>query len=882
MDEKDFPKAYEAAEHEDRIYKQEMDSGFFNPDKLPGERKEPFTIMLPPPNVTGTLHMGHAVMLAVEDVLTRTARMQGKKTLWLPGTDHAAIATQSKVEGILMEEGKSRHDLGREAFLDRVRTFASDSHDTIVNQMKKMGASVDWSREAYTLDNARNRAVNEAFKRMYEDGLIYRGKRIVNWDPVLQTTVSDDEVDYREERAPFYYFQYGPFVIATSRPETKFGDKHVVMHPNDERYAQYKDGQQIDLEWINGPITATVIKDEAIDMAFGSGVMTITPSHDATDFEIAKRHGLAIEPVIDMEGKLLPIAGGFAGLPIKEARKKIVKKLEEKGLLVKVDEKYIHRVAVNSRGEGIIEPQIKEQWFIDVNKPFKMRQSKLDGIQAGDQVTLKQLMQTVVKNGQIKILPERFEKTYFHWINNLRDWNISRQIWFGHRVPVWYCKGGGGRGEGGGQEIQVGIAPSGDGWEQDSDTLDTWFSSGLWTFSSLGWPDETSDLKTFHPTTVLETGYDILFFWVARMILMTTYLLGDIPFKDAYLHGLVRDEKGRKMSKSLGNIIDPLEMINKYGADATRLSLLIGSTPGNDSKLNEEKIAGYKHFTNKLWNISRFVLTKVEQTMVPEQVEPATRADAWIIARLANTHYLVTRHLAAYELSAAGETLREFTWSEFADWYLEIAKTQSSANTEKILLYVLDKLIRLWHPFMPFVTEVIWEKMGNKDLLLAAAWPKEMVAPAVMEFDQVMSVVSSIRTLRSLYRLPPGQRVRVSVFAKDATILKEESAVIETMGKTESLTFLETPLHQKGLACAMAGTVSVYVDLAGLIDPAAELARLSKELEQTQKYITSTSARLANKDFAANAPVEIIEQTKKLIAEAQEKVALLAGQLQSL
>ncbi len=615
MDER-LLKPYDPKATEDRIYRQWEASGAFQPDP---NKKDIFSMVLPLPNVTGTLHLGHAAMITIEDIMTRQARMRGKKTLWLPGTDHAAIATQSKVEEIIYKlEGQTRHDLGREEFLRRVEQFAATSHDAIVKQIRKLGASVDWSREAFTLDEPRSRAVRTAFKLLYEAGLIYRGRRLVNWDPRLQTTVSDEEIEWQTEAAPLYYLKYGPFIIATARPETKFGDKYVVVHPTDTRYEKFRDGQKIELEWINGPIVATVIKDESIDPAFGTGAMTITPAHDLTDGAIAERHGLAAEPIIDLAGKLLPIAGEFTGQHWKKARPKIVAKLEAKGLIEKIAANYHPQIAVNRRGGGLIEPQLLEQWFVAVNKPFGQEKK-----------TLKDLMRQPEASGQIKIIPERFAKIYFHWIDNLRDWCISRQIWYGHRIPVWYhepkCVPIAGREKETekcqefviGEEIEK--CPHCDAkFTQDPDTLDTWFSSGLWTFSTLGWPasltggpDATEDLKTFHPTTVLETGYDILFFWVARMILMSGFLLGQIPFHVVYLHGLVRDVSGKKMSKSKGNVIDPLTMVDKYGADALRLGLIIGTSPGADSRVAEDKIRGYKHFANKLWNIGRFILTAV-------------------------------------------------------------------------------------------------------------------------------------------------------------------------------------------------------------------------------------------------------------------------------
>ncbi len=726
-----FLKPYDPAGHEDRLYAMWEQSDFFNPDVciekgIAAADAPTFSIVLPPPNVTGTLHMGHAAMLAVEDILVRYARMQGKRTLWIPGTDSAAIATQSKVESELYKkEGKTRHDLGREEFLKLVYEFAEESKNTIIGQTKKMGSSLDWSRYAFTLDGTRYHAVMTAFKRMFEAGLIYRGARIVNWDPKMQTTVSDDEIDHVEQTDQFYYLKYGPFVIGTARPETKFGDKYVVMHPDDERYKDYTQGQQIELEWINGPITATVIKDDSIDREFGTGVMTITPWHDATDFEIAERHGLDKEQIIDEKGLLLPVAGEFAGQHIKKARAAIIEKLQQKGLVEKIEEKYVHNVATNSRGGGTIEPQIKEQWFIDVNKKFVLPHSEIPGVTSGSEVTLKELMTAAVEHGGVDIFPERFKRVYYHWIGNLRDWCISRQIWYGHRIPVWYKNG----------EIYCDVVPpSGDGWQQDLDTLDTWFSSGLWTFSTLGWPEETADLKNYHPTTVLETGYDILFFWVARMVLMSTFLTGQVPFKNVYLHGLVRDEKNRKMSKSLGNIIDPLDMIAKYGADAVRLSLIIGAAPGNDVPLSEQKTKGYKHFANKLWNITRFTLTALDG-YTPSSTGTKNASDEEILSTLHAVVAEVSDDLEKFSLHLAAEKTYHYIWHELADKILEESKpiingTDEGAKTARqaVLAECLITSLKLLHPFMPFVTEAIWQElpthMKDAEMLMVAKWPQ--------------------------------------------------------------------------------------------------------------------------------------------------------------
>lgn len=716
-----FLKPYDPATTETKVYEKWLSDGFFNPDtsiaKGMTEADAPaFTIIQPPPNVTGTLHMGHALATTLEDIMARFHRMRGFKTLWLPGTDHAAIATQSKVEGMIYkEEGKRRQDLGREELLKRVNAFAAQSHDTIVSQVKKLGASVDWSREAFTLDDKRNLAVKTAFKQMYDDKLIYQGYRAVNWDPKGQTTISDDEIVYIEEKTKFYYLKYGPFTIATARPETKFGDKYVVMHPEDLRYAQYKEGQQIDLEWINGPIKATIIKDASIDMAFGTGVMTITPWHSAVDFEIAERHKLDKEQIIDKYGKLLPIAGEFAGLKIADARLKIIEKLKTKGLLEK-EEDYTHSIPTAERTGGIIEPQIMKQWFIDVNKPIATRGNK----------SLKNLMVDAVANKDIAILPDHFEKTYMHWIENLRDWCISRQIWYGHRIPVWY------KGDENNPEMFVGIeAPVGAEWKQDEDTLDTWFSSGLWTFSTLGWPEKTKDLATYHPTTVLETGYDIIFFWVARMILMSTYLLGEIPFKTVYLHGLMRNADGSKMSKSKG-AIDPLEMSAKYGTDALRMSVIVGVGPGSDTKMSEDKIRAYKNFANKLWNITRFVLSSTEGETTEANFTAWSTDDMKLHEEFKKMLSEITKEMTEFKFYLVAEKLYAYIWHEFADIILEQSKEVLTKGTDadkksrkQLLLHILRDSLKALHPFVPFVTEEIWSDMpvADKKPLIVESWP---------------------------------------------------------------------------------------------------------------------------------------------------------------
>mgnify|MGYP003472685129 FL=1 len=713
MDEK-LLKPYDPKNTEERIYKLWEESGFFNPDvcieKGITDKDAPhFSIVLPPPNVTGILHLGSAIMIAIEDILVRYARMQGKRTLWIPGTDSAAIATQAKVEKeIQKSEGKNRHDLGRDELLKRIDTFVEESKSTIISQVRSMGASVDWSRYAYTMDDKRYRAVMEAFVRMYDAGLIYRGNRIVNWDPKGQTTISDDEIVYEERKNKFYTLKYGPFEIGTARPETKFGDKYVVMHPDDKRYAEWEHGQKITVEWINGPIEATIIKDSMIDMEFGTGVMTITPWHSHEDFELAEKYKLDREQIIDKVGKLLPIAGEFAGMKISDARDKIIEKLDQKGLVVKIDENYVNRVATAERTGGVIEPQIMLQWFVDVNKKISSRDDK----------SLKELMLEPVRDGKIKIMPDHFEKVYFNWVENLRDWCISRQIWFGHRIPVWYK----------GSEIYCGLgAPSGDGWVQDEDVLDTWFSSALWPFSTMSWPENSSDLKNYFPTTVLETGYDIIFFWVARMILASQFFTGQIPFETVYMHGIVRDGQGRKISKSLGNNIDPVDMGAKYGTDALRISLVSGTAPGTDSKISEEKIRGYKNFGNKMWNITRFILENTKGDEIENELTEEFK----------NIALDITNDMDNYRFHLAVEKIYQYVWHRFADEIIEESK--KNPKIMPALLPIWKNCLKILHPFMPFVTEEIWSMLParnaahnaaggphkNGKLLMVENWPQK-------------------------------------------------------------------------------------------------------------------------------------------------------------
>lgn len=812
-----FLKPYSPQDTESKIYQLWEESGLFNPDicvekGYTAPDAEPFSIVMPPPNVTGVLHMGHALMLTLEDIMIRYKRMCGFKTLWLPGTDHAAIATQSKVEKEMQKkEGKSRHDLGREELLNRVRIFAQESHDTIVSQVKAMGASADWSREAFTLDDKRNVAVNIMFKKMYDDGLIYRANRIVNWDPKGQTTISDDEIVYESRKAKLYTFKYShdfPIAISTTRPETKFGDSAVAVHPEDSRYSDLI-GKTFEVaDFCGVPLSVKIIADESVEKDYGTGALGVTPAHSMIDAEMAKRHGLKEIQVINEYAKMTVGDDRIKGKKTTEARETVVDWLKEQGLLI--DEKEVDQnVGTAERTGGIIEPLPKLQWFVAVDKEFTLPHSSIEGIDSGSKTTLKALMRKVVENNQIKIIPEYFNKTYFHWIDNLRDWCISRQIWYGHRVYAFYNmldpQSGNGIlhyqnglifdlfdsqpeifgkmlqlynegiekeiptwGEFSGVRIinftmarllqkelnlswedikkgaklyshnilseQIIVPPPHqrlpDSYIQDEDTLDTWFSSGAWTFSTLGWPEKTRDLETFHPTSVLETGYDILFFWVARMILMSAYALGDVPFKTVYLHGIVRDAKGQKMSKSLGNALDPLEIAVKYGSDAARMALVYGTAPGTDSKISEDKIKGYKHFANKLWNITRFVLENTKDTALDPNFSAYSPLDLKLREERHNLLVQITKEMDEFVFHIASEKIYGYIWHEFADKIIEESKKifaegseEEKTSRKQFLLHTLDKILRVLHPFMPFVTEEIWQTMGKEKLLMVESWP---------------------------------------------------------------------------------------------------------------------------------------------------------------
>lgn len=878
-------KAYTPGQFEDKIYKTWEDSGAFTPEV--DENKTPFVISMPPPNVTGTLHLGHATTMAIEDLMTRYHRMKGDAALWVPGTDHAGIATQTKVEKVIAEEGLTRHDLGREQFLKHVEEFVQDSKDTIHTQMRRMGASADWSRERYTLDEGLSHAVRRAFVDMYHDGLIYQGSRVVNWCTRCQSTLADDEVEYKTQTSKFYYLKYGPVIIGTARPETKFDDKVIIVHPDDERYTDYI-GKSLTVPWITGDVEATFIADPVADMEMGSGAMTITPGHSMTDFDLAKKYDFEIKKIIDEDGKITSHGGpDFEGLEVKAAREKVVEELEKKGLVDRIDEKYTHNLSVCYRCETPIEPLPKKQWWLDVNKSFTLKDPTTLNY-PNSEATLKELMIHVVKDGQIKILPDRFDKTYFHWIDNLRDWCLSRQIWWGHRIPVWYCDCG---------EIIVQedeSAPKCPSCQAtnltpDPDTLDTWFSSGLWTFSTLGWPDDTEELKYFHPTSVMETGYDILFFWVARMILMSTYHLNDIPFKTVYLHGMVRDKQGAKMSKSKGNGIDPLEMSDKFGTDAVRLSLVLGTSAGNDTKLYEEKIAGYRNFTNKVWNVSRFVIESMEtrdleinDEALKAAVDQGSVADQWIVSRYVELEQRVTTLIEDYRFSEAGTATYDFLWNEFADWYIEVSKIHPNKEVSYV---ILRNLLKLLHPFMPFVTEVLWKEMGEDDLLISAPWPSTsenlVHKEAESQFDLIRNLILKVRSIRSELNISPSEPLEL--YFTDTTLndtLSPHKDVFKKMAKIGSLCFGDDP-EGHAIHFVESGHEAALL-IEGIVDIDAARSSIEKELKKTEGFLVGLEKKLSNTKFINNADPGIVAQEQARMAEVEEKVKMLKARLTDL
>jgi valyl-tRNA synthetase len=878
---KELDKAYNPSNFEDLIYSKWEESGFFNPDNLELNKNTPsYTIILPPPNITDKLHMGHSVMLAIEDILIRWHRQRGFKTLWLPGTDHAAIATQNAVEKkILKEKGLTRHDLGRKKFLREVFSFVEDTQAIILKQIKKMGASLDWSRLAFTLDEKRQKAVKQMFVDMYKAGAIYRGKRIVNWCPHCQSTLSDDEVEYKEKEAKLYTFYYShelPIAISTTRPETKLGDTAIAISPKDDRYSKYK-GKNYKLDFLGINLNLKIIEDFSVDKDFGSGALGVTPAHSLVDWNMAQKHDLSIIQVIDERAKIKLGFGKYSNLDVLSAREKIVEDLKKNNLLIK-EEIINNNLSICYRCGATIEPLLSKQWFVAVNKPLKKLNNK----------SLKEAALAVVEKNEIEFIPTRFKSNYLNWMNNLHDWCISRQIDFGHSLPVWYNNKE--------NDVYVGLTePKGNNWTKDKDTLDTWFSSGMWTFSTLGWPDnfikgeKSGDLVKFHPTQVLETGYEIITLWVSRMIMMSLFALNEIPFSQVYLHGMILDEKGKKMSKSKGNGVDPLELIEKYGADAVRLSLLTGSTPGTDSRYSEEKVENKRNFINKFWNIARFILNSIDGQKINNKPEIKTLADRWILHKFLEIVLLTNKRLENKEFSLAIEELINFTWNDLANWYLEIVKIEK--NKEDILSFLLTNLLRLWHPFAPYVTETIWQSW-QKDLLMIQKYPEEKDLNDLKEkikedsgqknFKLIQDIIVAIRDARNSHKIEPAKKITALIITSNKLkLLKKYSDLIKNL-KTN---LKELEIKEKAEAPSEAifiGVAGIEIYLSQTVNKKQERDRLLKEKKNITNFLTSIEKKLNNQGFIENAPKAIVEAENNKLVNWQEQLNKLNNKLKNL
>ncbi|MGG1599609.1 valine--tRNA ligase [Paenibacillus naphthalenovorans] len=864
-----MPTTYDPKESEKKWYDYWLKGGYFQA----GQRKDakPYTIVIPPPNVTGMLHIGHALDFTLQDIMIRTKRMQGYDALWLPGSDHAGIATQTKVEQKLREEGVTRYDLGREKFLEKVWEWKEHYAGTIREQWAKMGFSLDYSRERFTLDAGLSKAVREVFVRLYEKGLIYRGKYIINWDPAARTALSDIEVEYKEVQGALYHLKYPVkdsdeyIVVATTRPETMLGDTAVAVHPEDERY-KHLIGKTLVLPIIGREIP--IIADEYVEKEFGSGAVKITPAHDPNDFEVGKRHDLPQVLVMDESGTMNANAGKYQGLDRFDCRKQIVADMKELGVLIKIEE-HVHQVGHSERSGAVVEPYLSTQWFVKM-KPLAERAVEAQKSAQG-----------------VHFVPDRFEKIYLHWIENVRDWCISRQLWWGHRIPAWYC--------GDCSEIIVSredatVCPKcgGTHLKQDEDVLDTWFSSALWPFSTLGWPEQTEDMKRYYPTDLLVTGYDIIYFWVARMIFSGLEFTDSIPFKDVLIHGLVRDAEGRKMSKSLGNGVDPLEVIEKYGADAMRFMISTGSTPGQDLRFRWEKVEQARNFANKIWNASRFALMNLGDFKVSDidlSGELGT-ADRWILHRLNETVRDVTRLIDAYEFGETGRLLYNFIWDDLCDWYIEFSKLSLYGNdeaakktTKSVLAYVLDRTQRLIHPFMPFISEEIWQHLPHEgETITLAAWPAfeaRFEAPeAVREMELLMDIIRTVRNIRAEVNVPMSKKVDLLVKPAGAeflAILQRNEEYVRRFCNTSSLEInLELTSPDKAMTGIVTGA-ELYLPLAGLIDIAQEIARLEKELGTLHNEVARIEKKLSNQGFIAKAPAKVIEEEKAKLADYADK-----------
>lgn len=873
----EIPRAYEPQSVEKRIYDFWSDGGYFTPEI--DHSREPFTVIMPPPNVTGELHMGHALTIGLEDLMVRWHRMKGEPSLYLPGSDHAGIATQVVVERMLAGEGVTRHDLGRDGFNESVWQWVDRYGSRIYEQTKRIGASCDWTRAAFTLDEGPSKAVRTTFVNLYDKGLIYRGERITNWCPRCRTALSDLEVKYQEENGNLYHIRYelddgsGALVVATTRPETLLGDTAVAVNPDDERYIGYI-GKSAVLPVLGRKLA--VIGDEAVELGFGTGALKVTPGHDPTDFEIGQRNGLPSVSVMNLDGTLNENAGPYAGQDMAEARKNIVVQLEEEGLLERV-EPYRHSVGHCDRCDNIVEPIITNQWYVRMEPLAKPARD-------------------AVANGDTRIIPERFAKVYFNWMDNIRDWCISRQLWWGHRIPVWYCDDCG--------EVIVALedptecgACGSTALTQDDDVLDTWFSSGLWPHSTLGWPGDTEDIDYFYPTSVMETGYDIIFFWVARMMMMGIENMGTPPFHTIYLHGLVLDPEGVKMSKTRGNVLDPLQLIDMYGADALRFALTIGNSPGNDQRLNEQKLESSRNFANKLWNAARFVMGNLEDAgdtlngwYSPDL--PSHRQDRWIMSRLNRVAEQVDRFMLNYQFGEAQRAIQDFFWNEYADWYIEMAKIRLRSDDDDgdsplpYLAYVLERVLRMLHPFMPFVTEEIWQTLkervpadpGAPDALIIAEYPTVDAAfyddEAEDDISLVMETVRSIRNLRAEFRIQQHQRIEAVLdLPQDGAVVEAESDAIKMLARVDPLKFgAETNGAVSGDSVSLVLSKGVVtIPLSGLVDLDKERERLRDELADIDRNKERLAARLNDERFLSRAPAEVVERERERLASIEER-----------
>ncbi len=869
---KELAKAYEPAKFEDKIYNFWMENGYFHAEA--DKNKRPYTIVMPPPNITGQLHMGHALDNTLQDILIRFKRMQGYSALWLPGTDHASIATEAKIVEAMRKEGITKEDIGREKFLERAWDWKKEYGGRIVKQLRRIGSSADWERERFTMDEGCNKAVKEVFVRLYEKGLIYRGERIINWCPHCLTSISDAEVEYEEQAGHFWHLRYpladgsGYINLATTRPETLLGDTAVAVNPNDERYKNMV-GKTLILPIVHREIP--IVADEYVEMDFGTGVVKITPAHDPNDFEVGLRHNLPVINVMTDDAKITADYPKYAGMDRYEAREAIVEDLKAEGALVKIED-YSHNVGTCYRCSTTIEPRVSKQWFVTM-KPL-----------AGPAID-------AVKNDETRFIPPHFEKTYFHWLENIRDWCISRQLWWGHQIPAFYCDDCGKTVVS--KENKVICPGCGKEMRQDPDTLDTWFSSALWPFSTLGWPDKTPELEYFYPTSVLVTGYDIIPFWVMRMMFSGIEQMKEVPFKTVLIHGLVRDSQGRKMSKSLGNGIDPLEIIDKYGADALRLTLVTGNAPGNDMRYSEEKITASRNFANKLWNASRFIHMNIDdysvENRLPDNLEIE---DKWIISTLNTVAKEVCENLDKYELGIAVQKIYDFIWDCFCDWYIELAKArlqnggESAQNARQVLVWVLDRTLRLLHPFMPFITEEIWQTIPHEgDTIMLAEFPAYDDAlnfsDASAEMTRLMDAIKAIRNRRAEMNVPPSRKAKVYVASQFKETFTNGAKFIVKLASASEVEVGDS-YNIDGAVTVVTADAKIYIPMDELVDKEAELKRLNKELEATKKLLAQDEGKLNNAGFMSKAPAQVIEKIKSQAAKEQEKIAMINAAINAL